>query len=113
MTSKNQLLARALSQGPHAPMGGGVNIGKPLDYNRPKIANQDGSFSTERTVTLPLNGRWYNVPTIVNGQELAPDHAEYAFSRGWIPHVGEFGSVEEATRSAAARSKYIGDKRGK
>jgi hypothetical protein len=100
------------NQGPFAPQGRGTNIGVPLDYNRPKINNQDGSFSTERTITLPLNGRWYNVPTIVDGQQLAPEEAEYAFSQGWLPHVGEFPSLEDAERSAKARSKHIGDMRG-
>jgi hypothetical protein len=99
------------STGPYGPMGGGVNIGTPLDYNRPKIDNKDGSFSTERTITLPLNGRWYNVPTMANGQPLTPEETEFAFTQGWLPHVGEFSTVDEAIRSASARSKYIGDKR--
>lgn len=100
------------NQGPFAPLCRGVNIGVPLDYSRQKLSNEDGSFSTERTITVPLNGRWYNVPTIVDGQQLAPEEAEFAFSQGWLPHVGEFATLEDATRSASARSRHIGEMRG-
>lgn len=84
------------------------NIGEPLDYSRKKIENEDGSFSTERTVTLQKKGLWYNVPSIVNGQELKSDEVEYLFNIGVIPHVGEFNTLKEAEKSAVERSKYIG-----
>lgn len=100
-----------LLQGPYAPMGGGVNIGAPIDMNRQKLSNDDGSFSTERTVTIPLNGRWYNVPTIVDGVQYPEGDIEYYFSQGWIPHVGEFPTVETAVRSARVRTDAIGKKR--
>lgn len=97
------------AQGPYAPMGAGLNIGAPLDMSRKKIGNADDSFSTELTATIPFNGKWYNVPTIVDGQQIADeDTLINLFSQGLIPHVGEFPTVETAVRSARVRSDYIG-----
>ena len=85
-------------------MAGLLNI----DLNRPKIQNPDGSFSTERTITIDANGRWYNIPTIVNGQELDPRAAIELWSRGINKHVGEYGSLQEAETAARERSNAIG-----
>ena len=86
------------------------NIGAEIDMNRPKIQNPDGSFSTEETITVPRGNRWYNVPTIVNGQRLKPEDVEYWFSQGDpnIPHVGEFGTLDEAVSAARLRTDQIG-----
>lgn len=99
------------SEGPFAPMGSGLNIGKPLDYNRPMLDNKDGSFSTERTITLPFNGKWYNVPTVVNGQSFPSEQVEQYFNMGLLPHVGEFATEDQAVRSAIVRSNFIGTRR--
>ena len=95
------------NNGPYGPMGGGINIGQPLDYGRPRLPNEDGSFSTERTITVPLGGRWYNVPTIIDGVEYPEDLVAKMFAMGRVAPVGEFPTVEQATRSASARSGYI------
>jgi len=89
------------------------DIGAAIDMNRPKIENADGSFSTEETITIPRGNRWYNVPTIVNGQRLSPADVEYWFSQGDpnIPHVGEFGTLDEAVTAARMRTDQIGNVR--
>ena len=97
-----------MAPGPYGPMGAGTDIGLPVDMSRMKLPNVDGSFSTERTITVERGGRWYNVPTIVQGSRLRPDEAEMFFNMGVIPHVGEFPTLEQATRSAVARSAMIG-----
>lgn len=89
-------------------MGAGMNVGAPVDMSRQKIQNADNSFSTERTITIPYGGKWYNVPTIIDGQEYAPQEVEQYFQMGIAPHVGEFQTVEQAERSARIRSNYIG-----
>lgn len=33
------------------------------------FANPDGSFSTERSSTIQLDGKWVNVPLLVEGQD--------------------------------------------
>jgi hypothetical protein len=96
-------------------IGGGAE--PPLDQARPKgaidrskpiIENDDGSFSTERTITVEEDGRFYNVPTIVNGKQLGERDAIDSWIRGDHEHVGEYGSLEEAEAAARSRSDEIG-----
>ncbi|MGB0364119.1 MAG: hypothetical protein ACPGJO_13950, partial [bacterium] len=92
-----------------------------IDLNRPMLANNDGSFSTENTITvsgeeLGFTGpskyrtRWFNIPTIWNGMPrsdgdsigLARDHlinGGYAF-----PH---YAFRDEADEAAFKRSQRI------
>ena len=82
-------------------------MGEPVDYNRPQIQNPDGSMSTEETITIPRGGKWYNVPTIVNGRRVDPGLVENLFQTGRIPHVGEFGTLFEAENSARYRTNAL------
>lgn len=84
----------------------------PIDTSRPILNNPDGSFSTERTITVEMDGRHYNIPTIVNGQQVTPDQAVQLFRAGKNPAVGVFGSAQEANAAAQARSQQIGQVRG-
>ncbi|MCA0276236.1 MAG: hypothetical protein LCH86_09540 [Proteobacteria bacterium] len=86
--------------------------GNAIDMSRPRVENADGSFSTERTIGIEMDGRFFNIPTIVNGKQLSEDDAIATFQRGDNPAVGEFGSQEEADRAASARSERIGQVRG-
>ena len=90
-----------------------VQNGHPgIDLSRPIIKNGDGSFSTERTITVEADGRHYVIPTIVNGKEYAPDQAVRLWTQGKNQHVGEFGSAQEADAYARNRSAQIGRIRG-
>jgi hypothetical protein len=84
----------------------------PIDKNRPIIHNSDGSFSTERTITIGADGKYLNIPTIVNGQQLTPEQAIQAWKDGKNKPVGEFNSQQEAEDGARARSAQIGQERG-
>jgi hypothetical protein len=90
------------SQGAADP--GGFNI----DTSRPRINNSDGSFSTERTITIEADGKHYLIPTIVGGQQLSPDAAIKQWRSGANKAVGVYGSATEAERAAIARSREIG-----
>lgn len=87
-------------------------MGAPVDYARPKLANPDGSFSTEETTTIERDGNWFNVPTIVNGQRVDPEIVEILFDGGRIEPVGKFASEQEATESARYRSMALAMMRG-
>jgi hypothetical protein len=100
-------------------IGGGHPISNPqfsvnprIDPNRPAINNSDGSFSTERTITIEMNGKYYLLPTIVNGQQLTPDQAVMAAMAGKNNPVGEFNSQMEADIAARLRSNMIPNARG-
>ena len=83
-----------------------------VDTSRPKLQNSDGSFSTERTITVEMDGKHYLLPTIVNGQPLNPETAVILFQRGQNQPVGVFATAEEAETAAVARSQRIGTLRG-
>lgn len=93
---------------------GRAPIGTQIDRTRPIIENDDDSFSTERTITVQRDGKWYNVPTILDGKEHDPDEVQGWFESGDenVPHVGEFNTLDEAERAAVARSEEIGRVRG-
>jgi hypothetical protein len=88
--------------------------GFPIDTSRPKLANPDGSFSTERTITVGFDDGFYNIPTIWDGAELdeeaAIKRARQALRRG--QQFPRFRSVDEAVAAARARSAEIGRIRG-
>lgn len=83
----------------------------PIDTSRPMIDNPDGSFSTERTITIEADGAFYNIPTIVNGEMLTEEEAIRLWEEGQNPEVGAFSSEEEALRAARARSARTGQVR--
>ena len=82
-----------------------------IDKNRPAINNPDGSISTEETVTIEWNGKFYLIPTIVDGKRVSPDEAVMAATIGKNKVVGEFDSQIEADVAARLRSAQIGQMR--
>lgn len=90
-----------------APKGGA-----PIDKSRPILKNADGSFSTERTITVEMDGKHLVIPTIVNGKQVSDDEAVKAYREGRNKAVGEFATAKEANDYAVSRSKQIGRERG-
>jgi hypothetical protein len=72
------------------------------------IKNPDGSFSTEKTITIDVDTsqgkRFLTIPTIVGGRELSQEDAIAAHMAGRNPAVGEHGSQQEAQSFAKGRS---------
>jgi hypothetical protein len=87
-----------------AQRGGLLNF----DMNRPKLQNKDGSFSTEETITYESDGKFYNIPTIVNGVRVPPEAAVLLWRGGSNPHVGEYKTMKEASDYAKQRSGLLG-----
>lgn len=90
-----------------------------IDPNRPILMNEDGSSSSERTVTIEGDGRYFNVPSIINGErydqetpedfEKIIENAKSKMKQGWI--YPNFESLEEAEQQAGARSDSLTDAR--
>ena len=80
------------------------------DFERPRLKNADGSFSTEETITVQFGDRYYNVPTIWDGQRLSPDmaieRAAAEIRRGTT--FPNFASLQEAEKQAGLRSQWRG-----
>ncbi len=87
------------------------DIGEPIDTTRPIINNKDGSYSTERSITVGMDGKFINIPTIIDGKEVTPDEAiEYARKTG--KNLGVFDTEAAALKAAEARTKEIDRLRG-
>ncbi len=76
---------------------------------KPRIYNKDGTVSTERTITIEMDNKYFNIPTIINGQPFSNDDAIRMFREGKNNPVGVFGNEETAIQKAQERSKKIGD----
>ena len=87
---------------------GGSTVVNRIDRSRPILENSDGSFSTEETVTFDSGGRFYNVPTIVNGTRRSEAEAIRLWENGQNHEVGNFGSLNAAVSAARQRSNRIG-----
>jgi hypothetical protein len=70
----------------------------------PVIRNPDGSISTERTITIEVDGRHFVIPTIVNGHQLSENQAVAAWRAGTNPEVGVFKDQKSADAFAVQRS---------
>lgn len=90
----------------------GLDIGASIDTTRPILDNPDGSFSTERTITIESNGKYFNIPTIVGGQQQSQEDAIRLWRSGNNKEVGSFNTLEDAVSTAERRSSEIGKVRG-
>ena len=84
------------------------------DEGRIVYRNQDGSFSSERSVTVGADGKFYNIPTIFGGKEFLGDDAFriiFHDNGGIDPETGKkikaFNSEPEALKAAEERSKKM------
>lgn len=95
-----------------------IGLGAVGPQGRPLVANPDGSFSTERTITVTdpriNDGRPTNIPSMFGGREVPQGEAIDIIARnnGVDPESGQrlpaFASIEEATAAARARSDALG-----
>ena len=93
------------------PGGRQFQVAPGINTQRPAINNPDGSISTEKTITIEIDGKHYLIPTIVDGKQLTPDQAVMATMAGKNNPVGEFNSAVEAEVAARLRSSQIGNTR--
>lgn len=94
------------------PNSGKQNIGAAIDQSRPILENKDGTFSTEETITVGADGRYFNIPTIVDGQRVGEERAIALWRKGGNPDVGSFDALDEAENAARSRTNRIGEVRG-
>lgn len=76
------------------PISGNIDLTK-----RPKVRNEDGSYSTVRTMTITTDQGAVNIPTVVNGRVVSEKEAIDHY-RKTGEHLGIYGSVDEAVKEA-------------
>lgn len=91
----------------------GPDTGKKTAEGRAIIQNSDGSYSTERTITESVDGKWVNIPTIFGGKIVPPDEAVKIMQQNnWVDPdtnraVKFFTNEHEAVAAAQERSKSL------
>lgn len=75
----------------------------PIDWNEPRVRNPDGSISTERTITVEMDGRYYNLQTAVGDRIVSDAEAIKLYKAGKNPAVGIYSTEAKADEAASAR----------
>lgn len=81
---------------------------------RPIFKNQFGQGVSERTITVDIDGKFINVPTVFEGRFLSQDEAvqKVLDAKGADPITGrqlkKFDSIDEAVSAAKNRSNSLG-----
>ncbi len=71
---------------------------------RKAVLNKDKSISSERTITVEMDGKHYVLPTIIDGKQLSEkDAVDYAVKNKSF--LGSFDTAEEAKTYAENRSR--------
>jgi len=86
----------------------GIKFDEEPQILKPQLQNPDGSVSTERTIGIEKDGKFFNISTIIDGVQRTPEEAILMFQEGNNPAVGEFDTQEEADGAAIIRSNDIG-----
>jgi len=86
------------------------------EYRGKKIKNPDGTYSSERTITITpedhkINNKFYNIPSLISGKQVNQEQAIDLFKKGKIPAVGVADTLEDAIRQAKERSKMLGSEK--
>lgn len=76
---------------------------------KPVLPNADGTGSTERTITIEMDGRHMVLPTIIGGRRYTPDQAVELLRQGKHAPIAEFNTAEEADRFARERTARLSD----
>jgi len=94
-------------------------VGKTSE-GRPIVLNDDGTVSTERTITISdpgINGgKFTNIPTMFGGKQVSEPMAIIRIrqSKGVDPETGQslkgFSGADQAVQAAQLRSNQLGKK---
>ena len=62
-------------------------------------------MSHEQSIGIEMDGRYFNLPTVYNGQKVSERDAVELFRQGKIRPLGQYSTQVEADREASKRSK--------
>jgi len=86
-------------------------VGKPTgqvtQHGRQIYKTPAGEEVSEKSVTIPMAGKWVNAPSIWNGKKLTEDGVERAIREGLIKPTSMHDTEEEAIKAAELRSKTM------
>ena len=86
-------------------------IGKPTGETtkagRPVYKTPEGEFVSEKSVTIPVNGKWVNASSIWNGRRIDEDGVMRLIKEGAIKPTSVHDTEEEAIAAAKKRSSGL------
>jgi hypothetical protein len=74
---------------------------------KPVVPQTGGNISTEKTITIEMDGKHLVIPTIINGVSYSPDAAVQALRQGKNKPLGVFNTPQEAQSFAEQRSMAL------
>lgn len=81
---------------------------KPLPGAGISVRNPDGSYSTERTIGVGIEGREYVIPTLLGGIQVSNEQAVKAARLHGFRNYPSFNTVREANEYATERTSALG-----
>ena len=63
------------------------------------VKNEDGSISTEESITIEEDGVFTNIPTIINGSRVSEEQAIEHYHKT-NEHIGKFTNLKDAEEYA-------------
>lgn len=89
--------------------GGLIESGN-IDISKlPSIRNPDGSYSTVRSIGIEMNGKYYLIPTVINGRIVSDEEAINSFEKTG-KHLGVFSNQEASDAYAESLSNAYAER---
>ena len=85
----------------------GKPTGKVTKAGRPVYKTPEGKEVSEKSVTISMNGKWVNAPSIWNGKRIDEDGVERLLKEGAIKPTSVHDTLEEAVKAAEKRSSEL------
>jgi Arc/MetJ-type ribon-helix-helix transcriptional regulator len=85
----------------------GKPTGKVTKAGRPVYKTPEGEEVSEKSVTISMNGKWVNAPSIWNGKRIDEDGVERLLKEGAIKPTSVHDTLEEAVKAAEKRSSEL------
>ena len=85
----------------------GVPTGQTTEAGRPVFKTPEGELISEKSITIPMGGKFINVPSIHNGVRYSEDEIIDMLKRNKIEATSVHDSMEEAIEAAKSRSSKL------
>jgi hypothetical protein len=92
-------------------------VGKPsgrfTKAGKPTFITPEGEEVSEKSVTLPMDGKFVNIPSIHKGMKLSDDEIMDKLKKGRLNPTSTHDTIEDAVKAAKERSANLMKKGGK
>ena len=85
----------------------GEATGENTRAGRPLFRTPEGELVSEKSVTIPIGGKYYNVPSIHGGKEYDEETLSRAIIKGRIIPTSVHNTEDEAVEAAIERSNNL------